>query len=973
MIPALAADYVRGSAFAFLLLGAAMVSAEETNKPAPPNPASHFMIKKGFRIDRVAGENIVECPGAMAFDEDGRLFVAEMRDYPDRRGQTPHLGRIRLLQDTNHDGIFDTSTVFADNLPLPSALICCDGGVLVGAAPDILFLQDTNHDGVADVRRVVLTGFGISDGQPPRPMLNSFAWGPDNRIHAASGGLNGTLKIPGSTGAGVVLHQSDFSFDPLTFSVRLETGPAESGLTFDSRGRKFTTDFDRPLRMPLCETRYLAPLVWFPKPPAVVDVLSPATPLWEVNSAVLAEAELAGHAAPTSNLLERAEFKMAEGAVIYRGSALPLSYYDSAFIPDATARVLYHAILTDQGVGVAASPTLDETNGEFLMARDAWLHPVQAVNGPDGALYLAVMNDASPGSTAAGSSSAGAADTYTGIYRIASENEPPGRLPQLGGATSAELVAELGSANAWAGETATRLLIERRDRRVVPLLSDTMSRSRFPLARAAALRVLDGLGTLGAADETQGLRDADERVREQAVRLLSRLGPEANSAASLWMEVARRAGDPSRRVRYQLAFELGSIVIAGRTGLLATIAECDPGDPWVRAAVFSAASQELGTLFVALAENANFRLSADGMTALRQLAESIGIQSQAEDLAVVIDLAASGKLDAGSDFALLAALDEGLHRTRSSLALVVRDHRLDRIYGAATDAAMDSKLADSVRVAALQLLGRSIYTYRQSGDLLLLLLRPGESVAVQSAVIHALGNQIDPAVLASIGRRWPALSPELRRDAIAVLLGRLERQGPVLSALEQGDFSPADFGPTQINLLRTSTDSAIQQRAARVFGAFNPSARAPLVQQFLAQSPTNTSAIRGRSVFLARCAACHLPGGEGSSFGPNLGEVRGTRETLATSILDPSRDITPGYETHVLVTGDGEVLIGRISDSNDAAVTIEQPYGETMVLPRQFIASDEVRNWSLMPDNVVNGLTAQDVADLLTYLWPAAK
>lgn len=970
MIPALAAGYVRGSAFLFLL-GAATVFAATTNAPVSPTAESHFIIKKGFRIDRVTDERIVEFPGAMAFDENGRLFVAEMRDYPDARNQTPHLGRIRLLEDTNHDGIFETSTVFADDLPLPSALICANGGVFVGAAPDILFLQDTNHDGVADLRRVVLTGFGISDRPSPRPLINSFAWGLDNRIHVASGGLDGAIKIPSAGGQGVVLHQNDFSFDPNSFSVALETGPAESGLTFDSRGREFITDFAHPLRMPLYGALNMERDPWFPKPPAVVDVVDPATPLLQVNSAVLAAAALAGRGAPTSNLLERTEFSMAEGAVIFRGSALPAGYYDNALIPDASARVVHREVLLDRGVGAVGAPTIDETNGEFLMARDAWLHPVQVVNGPDGALYLAVMNfDATP--TPAGSAATNA-DTATGIYRIASDNSPPKRMPQLGGATSAELVAELGSADAWVNETAVRLLIERRDRRVVPSLSQTIKLSRIPIARMSALRVLDGLGVVAPGDVDAGLRDSDDRVREQAVRLLTHLGPEANAAASLWLDVERLAGDPSRHVRYQLAFELGNINIADRATLLATIAECDPGDPWVRVAVFSSASEEKGALLVALAGSADFRASVGGGITLRQLAEAIGMEGRTEDALAVVNLVVAGNLDAGSNFALLAALDEGLHRTRNSLALLVKDHRLDRVYAAAMDAAMNSRAADSVRVAALQLLGRNIYTYGQSADLLLLLLRPGESVAVQSAVIHALCEQVDPAVLASVGRRWPALSPVLRQDAIAALLSRVERQGPVLSALENGSFSAADFAPLQVNLLRTSTDTAIQQRAARIFGAFNPSVRAPLVEQFLAQSPTNTVPGRGRDIFLARCAACHVARNDGSSFGPNLADVKGTRETLAADILDPNRSITPGYDTHVLLTTEGEMLVGRIADSNGSAITFEPPYGETMVLPRQYIASDDVRNWSLMPEGIVDGLSAQDVADLIGYLWPAAK
>jgi len=95
--------------------------------------ASLFAIEKGFRIELVTPESMVSSPVAMAFDEKGRLFVVEMRDYPDARARIPHLGRVRMLEDSDGDGVFDSTTVYADNLPWPSAVACYDGGIFVAA------------------------------------------------------------------------------------------------------------------------------------------------------------------------------------------------------------------------------------------------------------------------------------------------------------------------------------------------------------------------------------------------------------------------------------------------------------------------------------------------------------------------------------------------------------------------------------------------------------------------------------------------------------------------------------------------------------------------------------------------------------------------------------------------------------------------------------------------------------------------
>src|SRR5262245_14001318 len=78
---------------------------------------STLQLRKGFRLELVAAEPLVIDPIALAFDEDGRLFVVEMKDYPERGEQ--HLGQVKRLEDTDGDGRFDKATVFAKNLHWP--------------------------------------------------------------------------------------------------------------------------------------------------------------------------------------------------------------------------------------------------------------------------------------------------------------------------------------------------------------------------------------------------------------------------------------------------------------------------------------------------------------------------------------------------------------------------------------------------------------------------------------------------------------------------------------------------------------------------------------------------------------------------------------------------------------------------------------------------------------------------------------
>ena len=145
-----------------------------------------FEIIAGLRIELIASEPMVVDPVAITFDEQGRAYVVEMRGYSERASH--RLGRIKRLEDVDRDGRFDKSTVFADTFRWPTAVVCVQGGILVGDAPEIIFLKDTNDDGRADYRQVVFTGLGTSNVQQ---LPNSFQWGLDNRIYGASGGKGG--------------------------------------------------------------------------------------------------------------------------------------------------------------------------------------------------------------------------------------------------------------------------------------------------------------------------------------------------------------------------------------------------------------------------------------------------------------------------------------------------------------------------------------------------------------------------------------------------------------------------------------------------------------------------------------------------------------------------------------------------------------------------------------------------------------
>jgi putative membrane-bound dehydrogenase-like protein len=243
----------------------------------PDEVLETFRIEPGFRLELVAHEPMVVDPVQIAFDERGRLYVVEMRWYQSETRSDlmfdERIGRIRLIEDTDGDGRFDRSTIFADRLRYPSAVFPYDGGVFVGVEPDILYMKDTSGDGLADVRQVVFTGFGDHRERLDSQMfLNSLAWGLDNRIHGARG-HGGTIRHVAARGQPPLdLRGRDFSFDPRTLRMHAESGGGKQGLSFDDYGRKLVSTQSSPFLLMMYEDRYAGRNPHYAAPSATIDI-----------------------------------------------------------------------------------------------------------------------------------------------------------------------------------------------------------------------------------------------------------------------------------------------------------------------------------------------------------------------------------------------------------------------------------------------------------------------------------------------------------------------------------------------------------------------------------------------------------------------------------------------------------------------------------------------------------------------------
>lgn len=637
----------------------------DDSPPLSPDEAlKTFYMPPGYRLELVASEPLVQDPIVMDWDLQGRIWIVEMPGFvPDLQAPEPlmdPIGRVVVLEDTNHDGKMDKRTVFADKLVLPRALKVLEAGVLVAEPPNVWLMKDTDGDLKMDKKELVTDQYGRREARVEQN-ANSFFWGLDNWMHTSNGD--------------VMLRFKDGKFE-----VRKTLSRGEWGVTQDDAGRIYRNTNESILHADLVPTPY------FMRNPNLLrtrgsyerlaDEANQANVVWPVRkNPGTNRAYQLGIDREDGTL---AHFTSVCAPMIYRGDRLPSDTYGNVFVAEPAANLVSRGIIEDSGSGLRVRKAYEK--GEFLASTDERFRPVWISDAPDGTLYIVdmyrgvIQQRADITEYLRDHIIKHKLEKPTGlgrIYRVVHETTKRDTTTAANGRfTTPQLVDLLSHPNGWWRDTAQRVLIERGDRSGVPALTQLTTSAKDPRTKLHALWTLDGLDALQPDMVIKALDDPSRDVRMSALRLSERWLTEGNTIVQA--AVLKRMDDNDWSVRYQLAASLGALPQGGRERALANVVSASGADPIALDAALSGARGSEGVVLEDVLQSTDQTPQRD--TAITMIAATIVRTGQDDGIQKILGWIAESNrplwqrsaLLRGTEVALLGATMPGNPARRGS-------------------------------------------------------------------------------------------------------------------------------------------------------------------------------------------------------------------------------------------------------------------------------------------------------------------
>jgi putative membrane-bound dehydrogenase-like protein len=953
-------------------------------KDIPPTPQEAVRLFKpadGFNVSLFAGEPDVRQPSAIAFDDRGRVWVAECYSYP--KWTSPEEGRDRILvfEDTNGDGKFDKRTVFWDRAHNLTGLQVGFGGVWACCAPHLLFIPDKDGDLVPDGKpEVVLDGWTLKAGHN---IYNGLIWGPDGWLYGCHGiTAESLVGRPGTPDdKRTRLNCSIWRYHPTrkTFEVVCNGTTNPWGLDFDDHGEAFFIN---------CVIGHL----WHMIPGAHykrmygLDYNRHAYDLIDATSDHLHWG--GGHW--TSSRGGKGIHNEAGGGhahcglMAYLGDNWPEKYRNGLFMCNIHGNRINHDIPLRKGCSYTGRHAAD-----FLTSDNPWFRGVTLTYGPDGAVLVTDWCDL------------GECHDHDGvhrssgrIYRVAYGKTKPVKGLDLSRKTDSELVALQLHRNDFYVRRARRLLQERAaagasmgetHRGLRKIFEDNPEVPR-KLRAMWALHVTGGAPAPWLAAQ---LGHADEHVRAWAVRLLCEQGKPSDDVLRKFASMA--AEDASGLVRLELASVLQRLPARDRFPIASRLAahaedaddRCQPLmiwygiEPAVTVEPVAALKLASGARIPRLRQFVARRLTeADDRAALEALVGTLG---KVSDVNVQRDLIAglreglkgrkSVKMPSGWKSAqsrLASSTSADVRQSARLLAILFDD---PQALAELRQTIADPKAPAQERATALQAL-----VEKGVPDLTPVLYKLLDDRGVRGPALRALAAVGPKDAPQAILRIYSRLGDSEKRDAMTTLASRPAYALALLDAVERKQIPRSDISAFTARQLMDLRNRQVTTRLEKVWGQVRqtPGEKKKLIEKYKRMLTTDVLAKadrpNGRLIFSRTCQQCHTLFGEGAKIGPDLtGSNRADLHYVLENSVDPSAVIGRDYQLNNIFTKKGQLVAGIIVEETERALTVQTPT-ERVVLSKADIEDRQVAKVSMMPEGQLEKLTRDELRDLVGYL-----
>lgn len=992
----------------YLVASGSLASAQQTrpaiphaqdkppNDPRDPATAAKMMtVPDGFAVEVVAAEPDLVNPVAMAIDEKGRFWVTESLEYP-RREPGPGKDRVKILEDTDGDGVCDKFTVFLDGLNIPSGIAVGYGGAWVANSPDILFVQDTDGDGKADKQEVIVTGFGRTD---THELPNSLTWGPDGWLYGLNGVFNHShVKYSQANPnfreghPGWPITCALFRIHPRTreFQVFCEGTSNPWGVAINSEGDAFVSACVIDHLWHLVETGYYH-RQGGPYPPFT----------WKIESIVKHKHQKAAYC----------------GIHYFDSDAYPEKFRDKLYMGN-----IHGGCINVDRVEREGSTYKGTGEPDFLTANDAWFMPVVQKTGPDGSLYILDWYDRYHCYQDANRDPAGIDRLKGRLYRVRYKDTP--RVPKefdLAKASDQELIGNLGARNDFVYSTAQRLLVERNSEEIGnQLLSRLALSASGDFSREQRRRMFWTLGsmTVSSSQKTREwvAEEPDPVISAWAIRFLGN-GPKPSLAAELERLHARLLNQKDASERLQIIIAASKFVrnqpenlrtqteIGAYFKILLRALAVTDNDPLIPRVIWQNLHPWLEThadSFVSLLEDPALPGNASLMSLMPRIIDRLLSRqvNDAKTVAALFSISRANPLVCREVLAVLAAKAQSGELRGEKLESLKREvvPQLKEVfagktdspiylnavffatalgdpsgYTAATRAVETVAIGEDQRLAAVN----SLIAARQDGVLVsvekILQRTPPESVDFRGKLLTSLARLDNPEVASMTLRLYSKMEPELQPKAIELLTQRANWARQLLTSIGEKKIPATAINLNQARRLKDLKDSELSGLLLKHWGQVREG-RDPNREQYIASMKslirkTPGDPLAGEKAFKKVCAQCHKLYGEGAEVGPDI--TRNGRNDFAqllSNVFDPSLVIGAGYRSYTVVTDGGRVLNGLLAEDSPQRIVLKVQGGKQEVIPRAEIDEFKVSEVSLMPEQLEKQLSQQEIVDLFAFI-----